>query len=568
MALPYSPSGALDAFNYTSNETNASNYTCASPSPCRSTTQIVYGCLATVLGCVWVAVHPNIPFLADPSKGWHHKWLLVWAVNQAHAIGNTIVALLTPEVALAMSAAQWAYAHDIGAALEEASQNGAASAFAKEHRHWSITHAFFVMMGGFHAFEGDSPHHVLSLREVMDLVKEGALIAPLEDEIWALSKAGVFSKACALLQTVWFVVQCAARALQHLPLAQLEVATLAYTTMTISMYLFWWNKPLRVDRPFRVQLQNGSEKVGDSVLTPPASLHTFQDGRIALGKLGACRPRKPFVQESSTDVLSFTFTRWTGLAELSSNYTVSSPYLSLGNSSQNSFSSSEASLHDHTTLLPDETVLAVSSPADTASVESDTSSEMPSHETERFRSFLPMVAVGSVDYGMVPTFAELSYSLSLSVEVAFGGIHLLSLEAKFPSSRDRLIWRVSALVITIVPTMLLAPGLFVGLTVALAWMLPRRIAPRMTVEAIRQKAYVMLLALPGQLGFGDDAQGKAAVAAVVWAVVVGVPVLIWIAQCAYMVARFAILVMCFTTLAQLPEAAFRTVAWTTFFPHI
>ncbi|KAF7970908.1 hypothetical protein HWV62_22602 [Athelia sp. TMB] len=493
---------------------------------------------------------PEYSLSCGPLKGWHHKWLLVWAVNQAHAIGNTIVALLTPEVALAMSAAQWAYAH------------------------WSITHAFFVMMGGFHAFEGDSPHHVLSLREVMDLVKEGTLIAPLEDEIWALSKAGVFSKACALLQTVWFVVQCAARALQHLPLAQLEVATLAYTTMTISMYLFWWNKPLRVDRPFRVQLQNGSEKVGDSVLTPPASLHTFQDGLHSANSAPAdleSRSSRSLAPTSSHS-RSHDGLVSPSLASLdldSVPLTQSMPAsLNSRNSSQNSFSSSEASLHDHTTLLPDETVPAVSSSADTASVESETSSEMPSHETERFKSFLPMVAVGSVDYGMIPTFAEVSYSLSLSVEVAFGGIHLLSLEAKFPSPRDRLIWRVSALVITIVPTMLLTPGLFVGLTVALAWVLPRRIAPRMTVEAIRQKAYVMLLALPGQLGFGDDAQGKAAVAAVVWAVVVGVPLLIWIAQCAYMVARFAILVMCFTTLAQLPEAAFRTVAWTTFFPNI
>ena len=115
------------------------------------------------------------------------------------------------------------------------------------------------MMGGFHAFEGDSPHHVLLLPEVMELVRDGTLVAPLDDDIWALSKAGIFSKACALFQTLWFVVQCLARALQHLPLAQLEVATLAYTTMTVSMYLFWWNKPLRIDRPFRVQWHDKGE---------------------------------------------------------------------------------------------------------------------------------------------------------------------------------------------------------------------------------------------------------------------------------------------------------------------
>ena len=238
---------------------------------CRSKSQIVYSCLATVFACVWVAVHPSLPTIADPVKGKRHA-LGVWTVNQCVDVGTTILAILLPEFTLAISAGEWSQARELMAKLNEVSPKGSTSAFARKNQSgkamlfydglvimpgldWSETHAFFVIMGGFQTFEGDSPLRILTPTNVISLVKDGAITAPLEDDIWALSKAGPFSKACALFQTVWFVAQCIARRLQHLPLAQLEVAALAYTVMTAAMYCFWWNKPMRVERPIRVHME-------------------------------------------------------------------------------------------------------------------------------------------------------------------------------------------------------------------------------------------------------------------------------------------------------------------------
>lgn len=118
---------------------------------------------------------------------------------------------------------------------------------------WTTTHGFFIIMGGFHYFDGDRPLHPLSRREVERLVARGKLVPPLEDEIKATSKAGTVSKAYAILQTLWFVTQCIARPLQRLPITEFEVVTLAYTIMIIGMYGFWWSKPFGTERPIAIQ---------------------------------------------------------------------------------------------------------------------------------------------------------------------------------------------------------------------------------------------------------------------------------------------------------------------------
>ena len=48
------------------------------------------------------------------------------------------------------------------------------------------------------------------------------------------------------LQTSWFVMQCIARAVEHLPVTHLKIVRLAYAAMNFAIYIFWWNKPLKV----------------------------------------------------------------------------------------------------------------------------------------------------------------------------------------------------------------------------------------------------------------------------------------------------------------------------------
>ncbi|KAF4336401.1 hypothetical protein FBEOM_9734 [Fusarium beomiforme] len=57
------------------------------------------------------------------------------------------------------------------------------------------------------------------------------------------NKADGLVKLAALLQVVWFTVQCITRAAHQLPLATLETMTLAYVFNGLVAYAFWWEEP-------------------------------------------------------------------------------------------------------------------------------------------------------------------------------------------------------------------------------------------------------------------------------------------------------------------------------------
>ena len=140
----------------------------------------------------------------------------------------------------------------------------------------SRTQAFFIVMGGFHLFqrgsketshsatdtfvfretEDDVPLHPLSSRDLYNNTTVdfdfSSLTVPTEDEIKDKGKSDWLTKSLVLLQTSWFVMQCIARAVEHLPVTHLEIVTLAYAAMNLVIYIFWWNKPLNVNRPVRV----------------------------------------------------------------------------------------------------------------------------------------------------------------------------------------------------------------------------------------------------------------------------------------------------------------------------
>ena len=124
-------------------------------------------------------------------------------------------------------------------------------------------------MGGFHLFErssegmsnedrsispeDDKPLHPLKASDLQkcDVYSE-SFIMWTKAEIQDRGKSDWLAKSLVLLQTSWFVMQCIARGIEHLPVTHLEILTLAYAAMNFVIYIFWWNKPLNVNRPVRV----------------------------------------------------------------------------------------------------------------------------------------------------------------------------------------------------------------------------------------------------------------------------------------------------------------------------
>ena len=79
-----------------------------------------------------------------------------------------------------------------------------------------------------------------------------SFMLPTKEEIKDRGKSDWLAKSLVLLQTSWFVMQCIACAIEHLPVTHLKIVMLAYAAMNFVIYIFWWNKPLNVYRPVQV----------------------------------------------------------------------------------------------------------------------------------------------------------------------------------------------------------------------------------------------------------------------------------------------------------------------------
>jgi hypothetical protein len=136
---------------------------------------------------------------------------------------------------------------------------------------WTRAHGFFLIMGGFQLFERsdqlsqlssekeDHATHavgrfvrILDLKDVLQHQLETIIPFVTEEEIKDKGKSDALSKFIVLLQTSWFIIQCIARGIKHLPLTELEIVTLAYAMMNLFVYIFWWDKPHDVGCPIRV----------------------------------------------------------------------------------------------------------------------------------------------------------------------------------------------------------------------------------------------------------------------------------------------------------------------------
>ncbi|KAI0059325.1 hypothetical protein BV25DRAFT_1840377 [Artomyces pyxidatus] len=314
VSLPTSitANGTIIALSTTAPET-----ACDSIRTCRTLYNIVWSSLVTILACVWTAVHRNVPGPARPLESrLRHvvarvlevvkivmvtllvpEWVLASAVRQflnACALGREL------EGARVEAERSWTAkgreSSDVGDAEEgeeeESRENGdpwyseetdeehiptedrhaGRSPFARSEStytperssprrlyflrrlgtvaihdgagrlssKWTTRHGFFIIMGGFHYYKDGKPIHPLSRFDVIELVRTGDLVPPTEEEIGVLSQGDVLSKGLAIFQTLWF----------------LEVMTLAYTTITIAMYVAWWDKPQNVSGPVRVVVEH------------------------------------------------------------------------------------------------------------------------------------------------------------------------------------------------------------------------------------------------------------------------------------------------------------------------
>ncbi|KAJ6565519.1 hypothetical protein DFH09DRAFT_1314816 [Mycena vulgaris] len=212
---------------------------CDNINDCRRMFDIIWGCLTTIFACTWVSVHPNVPPPDQSSLArlGRRLWMMFMAV-------------IAPEVMVGFAARQFFVARS----------------FSKEFN-LTFTHGFFFSMGGFVSQDG---HPIATFKQLEDPLLgpeyHSAISKIKVVDITARSKGDALSKGVALTQGLWFITQCLARVHQHLPVTELEVATLAFAIVNVFIWLIWWEKPLDVEQPIQIGPGEELSELGSTTL--------------------------------------------------------------------------------------------------------------------------------------------------------------------------------------------------------------------------------------------------------------------------------------------------------------
>jgi hypothetical protein len=130
----------------------------------------------------------------------------------------------------------------------------------EEISNWTKTHAYCAEMGGFvirlyGARNMDTG--VVATADILELRRNGLL--PTLPRITAehlndLSNGDPLTKAAAIGQVSWIVVQIIARAANRLPRTQLEITACGFAASTLLTYLLWWAKPQAIRSVTELQI--------------------------------------------------------------------------------------------------------------------------------------------------------------------------------------------------------------------------------------------------------------------------------------------------------------------------
>lgn len=390
-------------------------------------------------------------------------------------------------------------------------------------------------------YKGNDPVRTLLPEELKSLSRAKEIDFPhiTREEIKDRSRGDTLSKGLVILQTGWFVLHCIARHIEHLPITELELVTLAFAALNFATYALWWNKPLNVQCAFRVPLKAGGkvegiEKVQGAGIAEAESGSEVDDPEIeieegwAVFKLGV----QDVIKAVRKAPAAIKYVTLGAIAIIHRTPAAISRVINvLGSVVRGVIRDAVHYVRDNGVWgtivngIVFTFVLGLLIPilypilwfVRLAGGEDEKKKEAKS----------------------VPTFHSgklKSHEISLAVLTAmiiatiFGAIHCVAWSFAFPSHAEQMLWRIASLIITCVP--------------ALPFVVVAVIAP------------ITLLHLP-ELPSWLKSAGKSLIL-----------LFFVVSSILYIIARVLLLVLPFMCLRSLPPDAYRTVHWVTFIPHI
>jgi hypothetical protein len=340
---------------------------------------------------------------------------------------------------------------------------------------WTMTHSFWAIMGGIavdvNGSEPFLPSEIppkLTEQGIYFLLKTRPDLLPdiPEDEVKDKSKGDWLTKALACIQATWFCVSCFVRVGQHLPMSLLELNTFAHAICTIIVYFIWWQKPLEIERPLLLNSEamrplaafmwmSSKTSARPQIKSTENWSYTVSEApefeAIKLGEpFNAPRNASRRIPEVALTNVSI----WYALDgtnfcanENSTRWTVQEHY--------NAHDENASSGFTITRTDPAQFVLAASD-VHRWRLGYQASQKYSLEKPTKDLNLITVKPVPSLfelppdTYGNDPVtyFRLLWEMLGFSLlAAAYGSLHALAWNARFPSGRDKILWRVSSLIV-------------------------------------------------------------------------------------------------------------------------
>lgn len=145
----------------------------------RTLWDIIWSCGITLFACAWTAIHPNIPGMEEKTRYIFFRRICIMTM-----------VLIAPELIIAWASRQFFSAIAIAKRFNDALSAQPAEAHdhhpessgalrPAEFRDWTITHGFFVWMGGFILYVDGQPRATLTPDELLHFVLQGSVDMPV-----------------------------------------------------------------------------------------------------------------------------------------------------------------------------------------------------------------------------------------------------------------------------------------------------------------------------------------------------------------------------------------------------
>ena len=200
------------------------------PSPNgRGSIDIIWACVVTISLCTWSILCVNVP---APNET-----LLETCLRKVKVAA---ICCLGPEFLLFLAIGQWQSAKR---SFEDFRHLG--------YSQWTMKHAFLADMGGFVLETEDKVSMPLTVKQLHYLIVEGYIC---DDRVTTevildktiiddRNKTDAVVRVITVAQTLWFVINCIGRGIQHLAVTTLELTTLGFIATALAVSFFWAHKP-------------------------------------------------------------------------------------------------------------------------------------------------------------------------------------------------------------------------------------------------------------------------------------------------------------------------------------